>query len=351
MRAAQFYGQEDIKIDDVSEPRPAADEVKLRNAYSGICGSDLAIYFTPEHAGMDWSKPHPLTGAELPQILGHEFSAEVVEVGENVRDVHAGDLVAVRPTYSCGECSACAKRAFNTCTSISWHGVYSHGGGLAEFTTVKANMVHKLPRGVDLKLGALVEPMAVAWHAVKKSRVRPGSTALIAGAGPIGIGVWFALRAAGIETIIVSEPSATRRAAIVALGAEHVIDPVTEDLAETVRTVTGWPGVEFAFDASGVAPAFAQALQSLDVHGTLTVIALHKQAFEFNPMSLVLGEKRIAGVTGYTQDDFDEVLAAMAKGSYDPAGWVEIAELAELPAALHRLRDGQAMKILIEVQG
>lgn len=348
MKALQFHGKEDVRVDDVAEPRPKPGEVKLRNAWSGICGSDLHIYHAPEASGMDFTKPHPLTGATLPQILGHEFAGTVVELGEGVTNVEVGDEVAVWGVYSCGECGACRMGLPNACEKISFHGVYSDGGGMAEYTTVTAERLHKLPANVDLKMGALVEPMAVGWHAVKVSGIEPGATALVVGAGPIGIGVFFALRAAGVEKIVLSEPSAERRAAIQAIGATNVVDPVEGDLAPVVAELTGGDGLEFAYDAAGNGPAFVQAVNLLGARGLMTVVALHEKGVDFNPTMLVMRERRIASTLGYLQGEYDEVIDAMAHGQYDFTGWVDTTDLAGVADAMARLRAGKAMKILVE---
>lgn len=348
MKALRFHGREDVRVEVVAEPQPGPDEVKIRNAYSGICGSDLHIYYTPESSGMDFTKPHPTTGAELPQILGHEFSGEVIEVGSDVTSVVAGDNVAVWPIYYCEDCVACEAGIFNACLNIGFHGIYSKGGGMAEFTTIRADKVHKLPKSLDLKMGALVEPMAVAWHAVMRSGIQPGQTALIAGAGPIGIGLWFALRANGVETVLISEPNKARRAAIKLLGADLLIDPLVDDFGEKIRMITEGRGVDFAFDASGSGPAIGQAIEALVPRGRLVVVAVHEKGFDFNPLALVMGEKEIIGVLGYTPQDFDAVIAAMNSGSYDTNGWVETTTLDEVASAFKRLRSGQGMKILVQ---
>lgn len=241
MKAVVFHGKEDVRVEDVAEPRAGKGMVKLRNAYAGICGSDLHVYFSPESSGMDYTRPHPVTGSMAPQILGHEFSGTVAELGEGVTNLAAGDRVSVWPIYYCGECAACEKGLYNVCRKIGFHGLTSDGGGMAKYTTVPADRLHKLPRNVDLRMGALVEPMAVSWHAVERGRIEAGQTALVSGAGPIGIGVWFALRARGVETIIVSEPSEGRRAAIAGVGANILVDPTSEDLAAgEPRSGYGW---------------------------------------------------------------------------------------------------------------
>lgn len=349
MKAATFYGKEDLRVEDAPEPKPRPGEVKIRNAFTGICGSDLHIFYTPESVGMDFYTPHPVTGSTFPQILGHEISGTVTELGEGVTDVKVGDRVAVWPIYYCGTCSACRKGRFNICTKIGFHGVTSHGGGMAEFTTVLASMVHVLPENVDLRMGALVEPMAVGWNAVGRSGVEAGETALIAGAGPIGIGVWFALKARGVEKVLVSEPNPDRRAAIAALGAK-VVDPVSEDFAAAVAEISNRDGVDVAFDAAGVRPAFTSALASLTPGGRLVVVALHEQPTEFSAAALVVGETEIVGAVAYLAEDFDAVIRAMSEGFYDPAGWVSEIELDGVVDAFHDLHNGVGAKILVAQQ-
>ncbi len=349
MKAARFHDKLDVRIEDVDEPTPRAGQVKLRNAYSGICGSDLHVYYAPEASGLDYTQPHPLTGSMPPQVLGHEFSGTVVELGEGVDGVAVGDRVAVWPVYHCGTCAACRAGMVNTCRSFGFHGLTSQGGGMAEYTTVPATMLHRLPDEVDLRMGALVEPMAVAWHAVDLSGVRPSGSALIAGAGPIGIGVYFALRARGVESVVISEPSAARRAAVQRLGAPHVVDPTADDLAAVVAAVTDGNGVDVAFDAAGVGIAVTSAVGLLAPAGRLVIVALHEKGFEFNPTMLVFGETSVMGSLAYLPRDFDAVIAAMAEGRYDATGWVEEIGVDDLVHAFGRLRRGQGMKVLVKV--
>ncbi|MCK2021681.1 2,3-butanediol dehydrogenase [Microbacterium sp. kSW2-24] len=347
MKAAVFHAQEDLRIEEVADPSPGRGQVKLRNAFAGICGSDLHVYYTPEAAGLDFEHPHPLTGSTLPQILGHEFSGTVVELGEGVDGISVGDRVAVWPIYYCGDCAACRHGMYNACQKIGFHGLSSDGGGMAEFTTVDASKLHVLPENVDLRLGALVEPMAVAWHAVSRSGVESGGTALIAGAGPIGIGVWFALKARGIEKVLVSEPSSDRRAIIAALGAT-VVDPVTEDLGAAVTALTDGDGVDVAFDAAGAGPAITSSLASLVPGGRVVVVAIHERTMDFLPTQLVMAETEIAGALAYLPEDFDAVIAAMAAGVYDTTGWVKDVPLDGVVDAIHALRGGAGAKILVQ---
>ena len=333
MRAVRFHDREDLRIEEVPEPSPGPGEVKLRNAFSGICGSDLHLYYAPERTGMDLSRPHPLTGAMPPQILGHEFSGTVVELGQGVESVAVGDRVAVYPLYSCGHCDACAAGRPNVCRQVAFHGLSSQGGGMAEFTTVAATRLHVLPEGVDLRMGALVEPMAVAWHAVRLSGVEAGQRALVIGGGPIGLGIWFALRARGAGRVVISEPSAQRRAMLDGLGASTVDPssggaPLEEDF-------------DVAFDAAGAGAAFSASIGRLAPGGRLVVVAVHEHPTEFNPTQLLRSETEIIGSLAYLPADFADVIDAMANGVYDLSGWVSQLPLDNVIHAIEDLRAGR----------
>ncbi|PPI99674.1 zinc-binding dehydrogenase [Nocardia nova] len=348
MKAALFYGKKDIRVEEVPEPsRPGPGQVKLRNAFSGICGSDLHFYYFPEALPWDVHQCHPLTGATLPQVLGHEFAGTVVEIGEGVTEVKVGDRAAVFPlAVSCGQCVACLRGLPFSCPMMGSLGASAPGGGLSEFTTVNASALHLLPDNVDLRMGALVEPMAVGWHGVSRTCVQPGGTALIAGAGPIGIGAWFAFKARGVEKVLVSEPSADRRKIIAALGAT-VVDPVNEDLAAAVAELTSGGGVDVAVEAAGAGAAITSALASLAPGGRVVVVSLHEHPMDFNPTHLMMGETEIVGAVGYLPEEFDAVIAAMADGIYDTTGWVEEIPLEGVVDAIHALRTGTGAKVLI----
>ncbi|MFJ5920968.1 alcohol dehydrogenase catalytic domain-containing protein [Kitasatospora sp. NPDC092948] len=349
MKAARFYGKEDLRVEEVAEPVPGPGQVKLRNAFAGICGSDLHFFFYPESVPFALDEPHPLTGAMVPQILGHEFSGTVVEVGEGVTDVKVGDRCAVFPlAVSCGECTACRRGLPFSCRLMASLGTNADGGGLSEFTVCDASKVHVLPEGVDLRMGALVEPMAVGWHAVARTGVEAGGSALVAGAGPIGIGAWFAFKARGVEKVLVSEPSAERRAIMAALGA-RVVDPVHEDVAAAVAALTDGEGVDVAVDAAGAGAAVTAALAGLVPGGRLVTAALHEHAMDFQPTQVMIAETEIVGAVGYRPEEFDAVIAAMADGVYDTTGWVQELPLEDVIGALHALRGGAAGKILMKV--
>ena len=345
MRAARFHGREDLRIEDLPDPEAGPGEVLLRPAYTGICGTDLHVYFTPESSGFDFSRPHELTGATLPQVFGHEFSGTVVSLGAGVSGLAEGDRVAVWPLHSCGDCAACVAGLESGCRRLACQGISSPGGGMSELTTVRADKTYPLPDGVDLLSGALVEPMATAWHAVRRGGVTAERSVLVVGGGPIGVGLWLALRALGVERVVVSEPSVARRAVLSGLGAPTVVDPA--DAPAAVAELTGGHGVDVAFEAAGVGDAVTAALAALAPRGTLVIVALHEREFGFNPTAMVFAENTVVGSIAYTADDFREVIAAMALGSYPTGGWVSTVGLADAGQALRDLRAGRGMKILV----
>src|SRR5262249_53147336 len=201
MKAALYYGTEDIRIEEVDEPEAEAGQVKVRVAYNGLCGSDVHEYF--DGARSIPVEPHPLTGARAPLILGHEAAGYVVDVGPGVADLHEGDLVAVEPTVSCGACRYCLSGQYNMCPKLAFHGLSTGGGGLAEYTVVDRAMVHPVPTGVSALEAALVEPLAVAAHGVARSGLRAGQQAVVLGGGPIGIALYLTVRSQDVAVVVV----------------------------------------------------------------------------------------------------------------------------------------------------
>src|ERR1700754_1301842 len=226
MKAAIYHGPNNIEVAEVLDPDLGAGHVKVKVGFNGICGTDLHEYY----AGPIFipTSPHPLTGQQLTLTVGHEFSGVITGLGDGVTGWAEGDRVAIMPLYRCGHCGACRAGNYNICAQIGFHGLMSDGG-MAEYTVVPTDMLHRLPDNVSLELGALVEPMSVAYHAATLGEPSADGTSMVFGAGPIGIGLWFALRGKGVEDVFVVEPSATRRAAIEALGAV-TLDPTAVDV-------------------------------------------------------------------------------------------------------------------------
>lgn len=345
MKAAVYYGPNKVEVADVPEPAPTPGTVKLKVGFNGICGTDLHEYY----AGPIFvpTAPHPLTHQELPLTLGHEFSGVITDIGEGVTGWAEGDRVAVEPIYKCGHCPACRAGNYNICAQIGFHGLMSDGG-MAEYSVVPTSMLHKLPDNVSLQLGALVEPMSVAYHAATLGDVTPGDTAMVFGAGPIGIGLWFALRGKGIEDVFVVEPSPTRRQAVEALGA-RTLDPTAADVPAFIADHTSGKKADAVFDAAGVQPAIETALACVGARRPMVSVAIYEKPLTTPLLNLVMNESRIQGSLCYTGADFEAVIALMAQGAYDTTGWVTPIGIDEvIDEGFEALHAGTKMKVLVD---
>lgn len=318
MRALRFYGQRDIRLEEIPGPQVRPGTVKIKVDWCGICGTDLHEYlggpiFIPKRGS-----PHPLTGETLPLVLGHEFAGQVVAIGEGVTRVKVGDAVTVEPVLHCGECPECRSGAYNICRQIGFHGLSGGGGGFAEFTVVPEYMAHKLPAGMSTELGALVEPVAVGFHAVRRSKIAPGESAIVFGAGPIGLIVLQCLRAAGASQVAVVEVAAARKEMARKLGASLVIDPREEDVVAAARAATGDVGYDAAFDCAGLPITFQQALGAVRRRGTLVNVAIWEEPTQIHLNDLVFSEVNLTGVLCYN-NEYAATIAMMADGRI-PAG-------------------------------
>lgn len=313
MKAARWYQARDIRVEEIKEPSPSAGQVKIKVAWTGICGSDLHEYvagpiFVPVDA------PHPVSHEKAPIVMGHEFSGEVVEVGPDVKKVRPGDRVVVEPILSCGKCDACLHGKYNLCDSLGFHGLSGGGGGFSEFTVVGERWVHKMPEGLSFEQGALVEPAAVALHAVRLSSLKPGGTAAVFGAGPIGLLLVEALRVAGASRIYVVELSEQRAARARDLGAHVSIDPSKEDAVARLRELSGG-GVDVAFEVTGVPKVLQQCIDSTHYEGETVIVSIWEKEASFQPNTVVLKERVVKGIIAY-RDIFPAVMDLMTQGYF-----------------------------------
>ncbi len=313
MKAARWYQARDIRVEEIKEPSPSNGQVKIKVAWTGICGSDLHEYvagpiFVPVDA------PHPVSHDKAPIVMGHEFSGEVVEVGADVTKVRPGDRVVVEPILSCGKCDACLHGKYNLCDTLGFHGLSGGGGGFSEFTVVGERWVHKMPEGLSFEQGALVEPAAVALHAVRLSSLKPGGTAAVFGAGPIGLLLVEALRVAGASRIYVVELSEQRAAKARELGAHATIDPSKEDAVARLRDLSGG-GVDVAFEVTGVPQVLQQCIDSTHYEGETVIVSIWEKDASFQPNTVVLKERVMKGIIAY-RDIFPAVMDLMTQGYF-----------------------------------
>lgn len=315
MRAARFYDRGDIRLEDVDVPAlRARDEVLVEVAWCGICGTDLHEYVvgpivTPV-------TPHPLTGATLPQTLGHEFSARVVEAGPDVTDVRVGDRVAVMPAIVCGRCAYCRRGLGHLCVRFACTGLSAETGGLAQYATLKEYQVSPLPDTVSDVEGAVVEPASVAAYGVDRAGVRGGDVVLVTGAGPIGVLTALYADAIGAGTVIIAEPNPNRARLARALDVGPVLDPTQDGFADTIGDLTGGIGVDVVAECSGTTPGLATALTSVRRRGAIVQTGLHTRPATLDAMALSEKDVALMGSWCYLITDWPRIIRLIASGKY-----------------------------------
>jgi (R,R)-butanediol dehydrogenase/meso-butanediol dehydrogenase/diacetyl reductase len=238
--------------------------------------------------------------------MGHEFAGVVSAVGSGVTNVSEGDRVAVEPYLVCGQCSACAAGRYNICRKLGFVGLAGQQGGFAEKCVVDARWAHPLG-DLSTDVGALVEPLAVGYHAVRLSGLRSGGTAAVFGAGPIGLVTAAALKAVGAGQVISVEPAAARKEKASVAGADVVLDPTETDVPDAIRDLTGGAGADVAFECAGIDAVLASAIGSVRPGGTVVNVAIWGHEAKVQMNDLVLSEVNVVGSLAYCGDHPDTI--------------------------------------------
>jgi threonine dehydrogenase-like Zn-dependent dehydrogenase len=341
MRALVLQDFGRMVVEERPDPVPGAGEVLLRIVATGICGSDIHGY-TGEN------------GRRVPgQVMGHESVARVEALGDGADSsgLTPGQAVTFNPvlvptgdgSYRGREQHHPDKKVIGVAPDIV--------AAFAQLLVVPVGNVHPLPDSVPISYGALVEPLAVALHAVRRTGVRAGDRVLVLGGGPIGQSVALAVQRAGAAAVVVSEPDAGRRALCERLGA-GTIDPRAGSVAEQVEAIFGGPA-DVAFDAVGVSPTLADALASTRLGGTVCLVGMGSPRVELDAFAVTTAERTIVGTFTYSSDDFRDTVAWVGEA---PAALAElISEEVPLeggPAAFARLAESVAVpgKVLVLMQ-
>jgi threonine dehydrogenase-like Zn-dependent dehydrogenase len=274
MKAARFYGAGDVRIEDIPRPSIEPDSALIDIEWCGICGSDLHEYIAGPMVVPTKKRPHAVTHEYLPVTMGHEFCGRVRQLPEGYGgSMKVGQPVMVDPRIFCGGCKPCSEFGTVFCQHLGFVGLSGRGGGLSETVAVKLANCYPLRDEVDLRLVALIEPLAVARHCVRRSGTADFSklNVLILGGGPIGQSVVIDLKAQGVGQVIVSEPTELRLKQVAKL-ADQVIDAKNEDVPARCAEMTRGNGIDVVFDCAGVAPAMQAAFAALKVRGTVSTL-------------------------------------------------------------------------------
>lgn len=340
MKAAVWYGNErEICIEEREVKEIQPDDVKVKVAWAGICGSDLHAYLHPSSVPM--IKPNT--------VLGHEFSGEIAEVGSNVTKFKAGDRVCIYPTMLQDPSNAETERFIN----LDAVGA-KIDGGFAEYAIVPQKTIFKIPDHLPLDLAAMVEPAAVSFQSVKDAKVKEGDTVVVYGAGPIGLFAVLGAKAAGASNIIVVDVLEGRLDKASELGATHIFNGKDANPVEEIRKL--FPdGADVTIEAAGVESTFNQAVQSTKIRGTMMVVSFHTQNIQFSaPSSLLFSGVKIMGSVGYSNETYNEVIELLANGSLPAQSIItrkiDIDNIAEqgLEALIN---DKSQAKILVKLSG
>jgi (R,R)-butanediol dehydrogenase / meso-butanediol dehydrogenase / diacetyl reductase len=311
-----------VAVRPVQVPESRPGWVAVDVAYAGICGSDLHI------AAGEHIRAQPGT------VLGHEF---VGHLAEPYGDLPAGHPVFVNPTVHCGVCEACLAGSTNVCLTLTLVGI-DYPGGIAPRTVVPGYGIYPLPTDVDLVAAALIEPLAVAVRAVRRSGLALGDRAHVLGGGPIGCLVSLVATAAG-ATVTMSEPSESRRKSATDLGLTIVEKP--EDLGD---------GADVVFDASGHSSVAGELLRWVRVAGTAVIVGAYKPGLHgVDLLAVMFAETTIIGTRIYSRSDIEAAIELVTTGRLDTHRLIsKIFPLNEAVDALDSLRRGEGMKVLIE---
>ena len=323
----------EVVSEEKAVPAPGAGEVLIKVAYAGICGSDMFIY----------QGTHPR--AQAPLVMGHEFSG-VIEAGHPT--LAKGTPVTVYPLLSCGQCEPCKNGTPHVCNTLKLIGI-DCDGGMAEYVKVPADKVVEIPAGLNLKLGAFIEPVAVGVHAVRRSGYKPGDTAVVYGAGPIGLCVAACLSYFGASRVLVIEANPYRLEIARKLGFTP-IDAAHDDILAQVKAHTGGLCADYAFDCAAHPSVQNTLMDVIKVRGTAVVVGSYKKPPEVDLLKVEFKELTLIGIRVYERRDFDIAARILASGTIDFEQILTVSAPEQAPQVFQDLHKGtNAIKMLFKL--
>jgi len=282
MKVAVMEGLHKIGYTERPIPVPKDDEVLVKLEYVGVCGSDLHYYESGAIGNYI---------VEPPFVLGHESGGTVVEVGKNVKHLVPGDRVALEPGKTCGQCEFCRTGRYNLCPDVIFFATPPIDGVFQEYVAHEAALCFKLPENVSTMEGALIEPLAVGFHAANQGNAHIGQTAVVMGAGCIGLCSLLALKAEGVSTVYVVDIAKNRLDKALELGASAVINGLEENVIEKIRELTGGDGADLFIETAGTEITTRQCIQAIKKGGTIVLVGYSKTDEISVPVNMALDKE------------------------------------------------------------
>ncbi len=313
MKVAVMEGIGKIGFTERDIPVPKDDEVLVKLEYVGICGSDLH-YYESGAIGDYVVKP--------PFVLGHEPGGVVVEVGKNVSHLKVGDRVALEPGKTCGHCEFCKEGKYNLCPDVIFFATPPVDGVFQEYVAHEADLCFKLPDNVSTLEGALIEPLAVGFHAAIQGDAHLGQKAVVMGSGCIGLVSMMALKARGVSEVYVVDIMEKRLDKAMELGADGVINGAKEDVVSKVMELTGGKGADLVIETAGTEITTRQAISLTKKGSTIVLVGYSKSGEMTLPMSLALDKELTFKTVFRYRHIYPMAIDAVAKGKVNLKGIV-----------------------------
>lgn len=345
MKAAVFYGTNDMRLEEVKTPEITEDELLVKVNIAAVCGTDVRIY-----------QGKKTKGVRTPSIIGHELTGTVAQAGENIQEFKKGDSVGIVPVIPCRHCYYCQNGMENVCANRKAIG-YEYDGGFAEYvripkSAVEAKNVVKLPDHISHEQAVITEPLACCLNGIRKANVKINDVVVVIGGGPIGLLHVQLAKIAGAKTVILSELVEHRRQKAKVAGADIVVNPENESLDEIVGDATDQLGADVAIMAIGVPQLVNGVLGLLKKGGTLNLFAGFTKGVlsEVDPNIVHYNEINVNGTSSLTRSYYREALSLIASGKIN----TEIIStpgftLDTVQEAIESVRDGEGMKSIIQV--
>lgn len=313
MKVAVMTGVGKMELTEREIPVPKDDEVLVRIEYVGVCGSDLH-YYEAGGIGANIVKP--------PFVLGHEAGGTVVEVGKDVTHLKVGDRVALEPGKTCGKCEFCKTGRYNLCPDVIFFATPPIDGVFQEYVAHEAGLCFKIPENMDTMEAALIEPLAVGFHAAKQGGAQAGQTAVVTGAGCIGLVSMMALKAMGVTKIIAVDVMEKRLEKALELAATDVVNGKEKDTVEEIMRLTNGKGADLVIETAGSEITTSQAIHFAKRGSTIVLVGYSASGQETLPMSLALDKELTFKTVFRYRHIYPMAIEAVASGRVNLKGIV-----------------------------